>query len=212
MRKADYKTWFFDCDGVILDSNSVKTEAFRDTLVKYGLDNVRVFLDYHQRYGGISRFEKFEYFFKKIMKSESYKEEVASALEEFRFRLKSRLMECDETESLRKFLQLLPPDGRKVVVSGGEETELREVLGKKGLASYFDGIFGSPDNKVEILKREFKESNLPAVFIGDSQYDYECSRKTGLEFVFMYQHTEFGAWESFFKDKKVWIIKNLGEL
>ena len=31
-----YKTLVFDCDGVILDSNRIKTEAFYRTTQKYG--------------------------------------------------------------------------------------------------------------------------------------------------------------------------------
>ena len=32
----DIRTWFFDCDGVILDSNAAKTEAFRMVATPYG--------------------------------------------------------------------------------------------------------------------------------------------------------------------------------
>lgn len=31
-----YKTWLIDCDGVILDSNRLKTEVFYDVAIQYG--------------------------------------------------------------------------------------------------------------------------------------------------------------------------------
>ena len=35
LKIKDFSTIIFDCDGVILDSNQVKTEAFKKTLAKY---------------------------------------------------------------------------------------------------------------------------------------------------------------------------------
>ena len=34
----DYKTWLFDCDGVILDSNKIKTESYYELALPYGKD------------------------------------------------------------------------------------------------------------------------------------------------------------------------------
>ena len=209
-----YKTWFFDCDGVLLDSNSVKTEAFYETALKYGRDKAEAFVKYHQDRGGISRFEKFKYFFEIILGMKGFEEDLALALEEFGVRVKAKLMECQETKGLREFLGRLPKDSCKIVISGGEQSELREVFQKRKLVKYFDNIFGSPDDKLTILKRE-TESNkfkVPAIFIGDTQYDYECAQNAKVNFIFMTQYTEFKDWPQYFKEKEVKIIGNLGEL
>ena len=58
-----YKTLIFDCDGVVLNSNKVKTEAFYETVVKkYGSQAATALADHHKTNGGISRYKKFEFF------------------------------------------------------------------------------------------------------------------------------------------------------
>ena len=44
-----YNTIVFDCDGVILNSNAIKTEAFRNILSNYDLKAVDEFIDYHKK-------------------------------------------------------------------------------------------------------------------------------------------------------------------
>ena len=43
-----YKSLIFDCDGVILNSNKIKTEAFRKILQKYNQNAVDEFINYHK--------------------------------------------------------------------------------------------------------------------------------------------------------------------
>ena len=62
-----YKTFIFDCDGVILNSNKIKTNSFRALLSTYDKCAVDEFIKYHKTNGGISRYEKIKYFLKKIM-------------------------------------------------------------------------------------------------------------------------------------------------
>lgn len=209
-----YKIWFFDCDGVILDSNSIKSDAFYETALKYGPDKAESFVKYHQDRGGISRFEKFKYFFETMLGAKNFEEDLSFSLEEFGARVKAKLMECHETKGLREFLESLPSDSCKIVISGGEQSELREVFKERGLAKYFDGIFGSPDDKLTILKRETPggKCKVPAVFIGDTRYDYECARNVNADFIFMAQYTEFKDWPRYFRGKEIKIINNLGEL
>lgn len=214
MANNHYKIWFFDCDGVLLDSNSVKTEAFYETVLRYGQDKAECFVKYHQDHGGISRFEKFKYFFETMLGMKSFKADLTCVLQEYGERVKTKLIKCQETEGLHEFLERLPPNSPKIVVSGGEQSELREVFQKRKLAKYFDSILGSPEDKLTILNREIgsKIHKVPAVFIGDTQYDYECARNVNVDFIFMTQYTEFKGWPQYFKEKEVKIIKNLKEL
>ena len=64
-----YKTMVFDCDGVILDSNELKTQAYYETAISFGANEhqAKALVDYHVRLGGISRFIKFEYFLREIL-------------------------------------------------------------------------------------------------------------------------------------------------
>ena len=55
----DYDVFIFDCDGVILDSNILKSEAFEHALTLEDKSDVERLIQYHKDNGGISRYEKF---------------------------------------------------------------------------------------------------------------------------------------------------------
>ena len=64
-----YKSIVFDCDGVVLDSNVVKTEAYFRTAKNLGASDrdAQALVDYHVRLGGISRYHKFDYYLREIL-------------------------------------------------------------------------------------------------------------------------------------------------
>ena len=64
-----YQTIIFDCDGVILNSNFQKIEAYRNTALNYGAtkDQADELVQYHIKLTGISRYVKFKYFLREIM-------------------------------------------------------------------------------------------------------------------------------------------------
>ena len=99
-----------------------------------------------------------------------------------------------------------------LIVSGGDQDELREVLVKRDLAKLFDGgIFGSPDTKDTILDREQENGNIAktALFLGDSKYDYQASHTAGLDFIFISKWTEVVEWEKFCSINKLKIVYSL---
>ena len=64
------KCLVFDCDGVILDSVPVKTRAFARLAEPYGEEARDRFVMYHTVHGGVSRYKKFEWFFREILDRE----------------------------------------------------------------------------------------------------------------------------------------------
>ena len=62
---TNYKTIVFDCDGVILNSNKIKIDVFYDVAINFGASasQAQALVDYHVKFGGVSRYRKFDYFF-----------------------------------------------------------------------------------------------------------------------------------------------------
>jgi len=211
MELTNYKTWFFDCDGVLLDSNQLKSEAFYEVALPYGEENAHALVEYNKRLGGITRFEKFKYFFETILQKKTFEKELENALNNFSALVCEKLINCQETSGVRDFLDCLPINSKKYVVSGGAQAELRVVFKELGLDTYFNGIYGSPDSKETIMSNRVRSAGIeyPAVFIGDSRYDYEVAWQFDLDFIFMTNYTEFKGWKLYFVDKDVVITKNL---
>lgn len=192
-----YKTLVFDCDGVVLNSNRIKTEAFYHAASTYGHEPAQKLKEYHVQHGGISRYKKFEYFLTEILGEELNQTSLDTLLDRFATEVKKGLLASEVANEL-ELLRESTSHANWSIVSGGDQAELREVFVEKGLADLFDGgIFGSPDIKEVILDRELEQGNIlaPALFLGDSKYDYQAAKQSGLDFVFISDWTEVDDWK-----------------
>ncbi len=213
---TDYTTLVFDCDGVVLDSNKVKTEAFYQATLPYGKAAAQAMVDYHVANGGVSRYKKFAHFLEQIVPSHSEQKgpDLEALLKAYAGHVREGLLSCEMAPGLEA-LRHQTPDARWLIVSGGDQAELRDVFASRGIAEWFDGgIFGSPDTKDEILVRELVSSNIqqPALFLGDSKYDYQAASAAGLDFVFLSGWSEVERWEEWINQKKITSVTSLSEL
>ena len=214
-----YKSIVFDCDGVVLDSNIVKTEAYFRTAKNLGATDkqAQALVDYHVRLGGISRYHKFDYYLREILHKPATKEAIQALLDEFGRELEVGLMACEIAPGLLE-LRNATPNAKWSILSGGDQQELRTLFASRSLSSgeslgsLFDGgIFGSPDNKDEVFAREKANGNLqfPALFLGDSKYDFEAAMTAGLDFIFISDWTEVPDWQSYCTSNKITVLPNI---
>lgn len=213
----EYKTLVFDCDGVVLNSNKVKTDAFYQAALSYGEQAAQALVEYHVANGGVSRYKKFAYFLN-ILVPQHAAEVSGPTLEElldaYASHVLQGLLTCDIAEGIHE-LRKNTPNTNWLIVSGGDQAELRHVFAERGLAEYFDGgIFGSPDTKDEILEREINNGNIqqPGLFLGDSKYDYQAASGKGLDFVFLTGWTEVEDWEEWCNQYCLISVKSIGKL
>lgn len=198
MNIMDYQTLVFDCDGVVLNSNKVKTEAFYQAALPYGDTAAKQLVDYHVARGGISRYKKFEWFVQNVVVGQQGPS-LDELLGAYAAEVRHGLLTCDIADGLFE-LREKTKHANWLIVSGGDQQELREVFAERGLARLFDGgIFGSPDSKDIILARELATKTIkqPALFLGDSRYDHEASSLAKLDFVFLNYWTEFADWNNY---------------
>ena len=211
---SKYKSIVFDCDGVVLDSNQVKTQAFYNAAQSFGNEAAQMLVEYHMKNGGISRYKKFNYFMSTIIGKGTDGDTLEALLALFAKEVKKGLLHCKVASGL-EILRKQTKQANWMIVSGGDQDELRDVFSERDLAKLFDGgIFGSPDNKHIILEREIRCENiqLPALFVGDSKYDYEAANRAGLDFVFLTELSEVKDWDAFFENKIVTIEKDIMSL
>jgi phosphoglycolate phosphatase-like HAD superfamily hydrolase len=192
-----YRTWVFDCDGVLLDSNSLKTEAFRLEAERFGSGAADELVRYHQAHGGISRQVKSRYFFEEILGRAAIDDEIDEFLRGFAARVRNGLASVPADEALVPLLvELGRHECRLFVVSGGDEDEVRNELDARDLSGHFAGVYGSPSSKPTIIAQIERDGLLerPAVLVGDSRLDAECAERFDLEFVFVEHWSEWERW------------------
>jgi phosphoglycolate phosphatase-like HAD superfamily hydrolase len=213
---TEYKTLVFDCDGVVLNSNQLKIQAYYDVAIKFGANKsqAQALVDHHVKLGGISRYPKFEYFLLEIMQQAATELSMQALLDSFTAEVKRLLTDCEISPYLAD-VRNNNMHAKWMIISGGDQVELREIFQKRGIDRLFGaGIFGSPDNKDAILARELDAGNIvePSLFIGDSRYDHQASTNAGLDFVFLSAWTDAEGWQDYCASHQIEVFNHLGDL
>ena len=214
-----YKSIIFDCDGVILNSNKIKTESFKKVLSEFDKRAVKEFINYHKNNGGISRYIKLDHFLQNILPKYSkppvnIDDVLLSLLRDYGKVCKESLYNSEIAKDLEK-LKSLTNNIPWTIVSGGDQKELREVFKNKNLTKYFEGgIFGSPDKKTDIIKREERKGliNYPAIFIGDSKLDYLVAKNLNIDFLFVTKWTDFKEFKTYCRKNSIEMISSVSDL
>lgn len=183
----NWEAVFFDFDGVILDSVHVKTEAFAKMFRKYGADIENKVVEYHLKNGGISRFEKFRYYYENLLNKDITDKELKQLGEVFTKHILKGVLESPFINGVMDTLKQLRNNNIPAyIVSGTPDEELDYIVEKKNLSSFFNEIHGSPRQKSEIIDHILKENNYKSdncLFIGDAMSDYKAASETSVCFL-----------------------------
>jgi len=204
----------FDCDGVILDSNRLKTEAFARALEGDSEKYVDKMIAYHKANGGVSRYKKFKYYFQEINPREDVEKNAKKAISRFAEIVQKELIECNHIPGVLDFINAVKKQGLSLfVVSGSDGEELKEVFNKRKIDSLFSAIYGSPPTKTENMKKVKSRvgAQTKGIFFGDSRSDLEAAEKFGLDFVFVKGVSEWREGDRLTRIKGFLTIKDFKE-
>ena len=205
-----YSHLFFDCDGVILNSNKIKTDAFYKLALNFGELQAQKLVNHHLENGGISRYEKIKFFQKNILKNTNIKL-YQELVDNYGKILKEKLIKAEISKGVFKIKQFFP-NSKITVVSGSDQNELRWLFKEKRIDHLFNnGIFGSPKNKIEILEEIFSgfKGDEKSIFIGDSKYDFEVAKFFKIDFAFISEWSDLSDWPKFARINKIKTFKDI---
>ena len=181
----------FDCDGVLILSNKLKTDSFNEIASKYVPKNVvEKFIDFHKANGGVSRWKKFEYL-RNISKDYDLPS-VDFLSEEFASLVDSKLTTISPIPGAIEYIEKLDKEGAIIyVVSGGEQSQVRRILMNLKFNIDPKRIFGSPTSK-EIHFRNIRIMHQfsDTMTYGDSLLDAKCAISINSKFTFVSQDSE----------------------
>ena len=182
------KTIVFDFDGVIVDSVNVKTEAFATLFKHRGEKVVKKVVDYHLKNGGVSRSEKFKYYYKSILRESLSTETYDRLCSDFASLVVEEVVRAPFIVGAKEFLENNSNKYRFYIVSGTPEEELKRIVKEKQLTRYFAEAYGSPREKADLLSLVVKREQCVAsevIFIGDAATDYNAAKKVTVNFVYV---------------------------
>ena len=199
------KAIIFDFDGVIVESADIKTEAFGELFSAYP-GKLNEILQYHSINAGISRYVKFRYIYKRILKSKLSKAKEIELGKRFSRIVLEKIIKAPFVAGAREFLDRHRNHYRFFIASGTPEKELRNIVSLRGLESSFEGVYGSPKKKSDIIneisrKWGFGKSNV--VYVGDAESDRVAARDAKI--IFIERRVNFDANEK----NRPWVIKDL---
>jgi phosphoglycolate phosphatase-like HAD superfamily hydrolase len=186
-----YDVIIFDCDGVLLDVNLLKCEAFGKAVEDYPSAIIEDFVNYCKKTFGISRYVKFKAFLSDFAKEDFDENKYNNLLRNYAAICKEIYCIADITPSCEKLLFKLINDNKNLyVASGSDEEELNEAFNKRNLNNYFKKIYGSPKTKLECTSVILKYNiNKRIVFIGDAISDMKTAKEYNIDFIYMSKYT-----------------------
>ncbi|MDH3227745.1 MAG: HAD family hydrolase [Thermoleophilia bacterium] len=176
----------FDCDGVLIESVEIKTEAFVELFADHP-EHHEAIARHHQDNLGVSRFEKFAWIYRELLGRELDADESAELGRRFSQLVFERAVRCPEVLGTSETLATLHAAGIPLfVASGTPQEELERLIAARGWRESFRGIHGSPSTKPWILSaisRALGCAPGSLVFVGDGRSDLDAAREAGVPFI-----------------------------
>lgn len=212
-----YDFFVFDCDGVILDSNSVKTEAFREVALPFGEAAAESLVAHHVARGGETRHEKLDAFVREILgqREGADPELIARLVGRFAEICRQRLSQCDAIAGAADYLERVSDSRPCYVVTGGHPEEVSAALTVRRLVGHFEKILGNPATKRANMESLEAEGRLMGrgLYFGDAALDHELATDFGLDFCFVAGKSDWTDGRATCEpDSKSIVVENFVEL
>lgn len=177
---------FFDFDGVLAESADIKTRAFHEMYKSYGVEVLAAALAHHRAHGGVSRIQKIRHCHRELLGIVVSPEELKALGRRFSQLVVEAVVASDWVAGARELLDAQVRQRSLFVVSGTPEPELRDIITRRGMDTYFVAVRGSPPDKVSVIRELLAQHDLAAeraIFIGDAMTDHDAAKTTGLRFI-----------------------------
>lgn len=177
----------FDFDGVLADSVDIKADAFSELYSPYGSEIVEQVVAHHLANGGMSRFDKFNYYHNVYLNMKGVQFDMDGLANQFSKIVMDKVIACPEIPGAEKFIQENILQHKCYINSATPQNEIRQIVSARGLQKYFFTVLGSPTSKAENLKKIRKSNpNVPSsgfLFFGDALSDLEAARNNNFDFI-----------------------------
>tara|TARA_B100001250_G_scaffold103200_1_gene86990 strand:- start:8042 stop:8674 length:633 start_codon:yes stop_codon:yes gene_type:complete len=186
IRTDKYDLIFWDFDGVIKESVSVKTDAFVELFKPYGSDVCKQVKNHHLANGGMSRYDKIPLYLG-WAGLEQNDAEVQNFCGKFSSIVKDKVIASAWVPGVEEFLQNNKENHIFVLVSATPQIELEDICKSLKLTGVFCRVYGAPNNKTESIRTSMIDYEIPSsacLMIGDAEADIEAAQDNEIHFIF----------------------------
>lgn len=174
-----------DFDGVVIESNAVKTEAFHHVFSRFPA-YAETMMAFHHAHVSLSRFAKFEQLLG-LMGRVGDAALMADIAGDFSSRVIEGILRVPLVPGAESFLGRVTQCLPVYLASVTPAEELALILDRRGLSRWFRGVYGcppwtKPDAILDVIAREGVKPN-EVLLIGDSAGDQRAAKMTGVGFL-----------------------------
>jgi HAD superfamily hydrolase (TIGR01549 family) len=182
---AGYATLFWDFDGVVKESVSVKADAFERLFAPFGAALAAQVRCHHEQHGGMSRTQKLPLYLAWTGCAERA-DEVSRYAERFSALVRQAVVDCPWVPGAREYLAANCRRQRLVLVTATPQAEIEDILDALSAREWFAEVYGVPTAKAEALQADLARSGCQrdsALMIGDSEADHAAAQAAGVAFL-----------------------------
>lgn len=184
-QRVNVKVVILDFDGVVIESNAVKTEAFVHVFARFPA-HASAMMDFHQANISMGRYGKFDHLLGLLGRAgdEGLRDEIAAEFSRF---VSERMRQVPLVPGALEFLATTTARLPVYLASVTPAEELAQTLAARDLAKWFRAVYGcppwtKPEAIRDILARE-RVAPADALLVGDSAGDQLAARATGVPFL-----------------------------
>lgn len=180
------KAVIFDFDGVLVESMDIKTKAFAKLFEHEGEDIVKKVISYHLDNAGVSRYEKFRYIYKEILKRFLSDKEFEILCKKFAASVMDGVIKAPYVYGAKEFLENYSQAYKCFVVSATPQEEIEEIIQKRHIRHFFKAVYGAPARKNDVVRDILVKENIDpcnAVYVGDAMSDYKAAKENKVVFI-----------------------------
>ncbi len=178
--------YFFDFDGVLVDSVEVKTRAFAKLFEHFGPSIEDAVVDHHRKNGGMTRTDKFKCYYREFLDLPLDETELSQLCARFAAIVVDEVVAAPEIPSSSLFVRRCCQDAPCFIVSATPETEIRDIVSRRSWSKYFRDVLGAPVSKKDHLAKLLRDHGFAPTrccFFGDAESDYQAAKACGVPFI-----------------------------
>jgi phosphoglycolate phosphatase-like HAD superfamily hydrolase len=179
------KVLILDFDGVIIESNAVKKEAFEHVFGRFP-EHHAAMMAFHHANVSMGRYGKFDHLLERLGRVGDlvFREKIAADYSDF---VVKEMLRVPLVPGALEFLREVTPRLPVYLASVTPAEELTQTLANRGLTSWFRSVYGcppwtKPGAIQDVLQRE-RISPAETLLIGDSAGDQRAAHATGVPFL-----------------------------
>ena len=179
---------FLDFDGVLVQSNQIKDNAFELLFREISGDRFDEVWRYHLASDAVPRQQKIRHIVEEILCLPGSIQIIQDLVNRFSHLTFEAVCSCDFIPGADEFLKEWGRHKALVLVSATPYEVLSEVLRVRGLTRFFEKVYGAPNKKHEVMTAECSAHSISpseAWFIGDSYSDWQAAKKAEVRFLGM---------------------------